>query len=391
MIRVRCPHCQTLLSIGAESAGQTCLCMNCQKSMKVPTVAAPPTQRMEPAAAPMVVVVLPEQSREVTVVAPASAPPPPRLSFEEFWNRSKNVAIELEKLKAEPLPELAKDQVEPLPDDLPKGVSELGEPLAYLGRRGPIPLWRWIVFSVLILLILSILTGAIVLALIARRPAPVLLGGALGCLVGVVAAVSAIIPPRTSTSKYRFWICEHGMIWDDQGKVGCARWEDIHELYDDFKAGMTGGRYRARVTYKAVYRVLLDEKFVNIFVDPSWRDAMLYIWQQTSLARFRVALQLIYEGETAKFGVIKMDRRQIHAYERSFPWSKVDEVELVKGNGIGYIFGLEFKNKKSMAIDATGVSLPDTALAVCRVMLEETDKIGTDPVTLQEEDNPFAL
>lgn len=424
---IRCPHCQATMAMEPHLAGAVIECAKCQKKMRVPgnPPVAPPSPPVEEE--PIVVQVISKEVKE----PPSPAPGPkddeepivvevvskkieeePVVSthptFDEYWKRSAAVKEELAILKKMELPTFDA-KIEPLPELLPTDAAALGEPIAFLGRTEHSDK-HWLFFPGLCMVVAclcclgscaTLVTNKYVLVKEEKADAKnndKLSGGAvlaiffaMGGVLCVGIGVISLFPHRTNSANLQFWLCKRGILWSrKKGGIGCARWEEITEAYDDLQSEMVVrnqyGINRAVLMKYAVYRIRIDDELVVFTGGFAFAN---YVICKAAQANFQPVLKRIYAGKSVSFSAIDLSSSGIFYQGKTYAWSTIEEANLVR-KGKHYHLMLETKKKKkSIEINAHNISLAPAALAVCRALIEDYKEFpNSAPVSIAAPD-PF--
>jgi hypothetical protein len=313
-------------------------------------------------------------------------------TFEEFWRRSKVVREEADRLRSAGEDEIEGAVADPLPQEVPEGTDELGEPLASLPPRLKITAGNLVAGGLCGCGALLGLAVCVLLVVVASRRTdgsgnPI--GWGIGSVVLTIVAVGLLTSrPQTNSAGRNFWLCEHGLLWSGRGGVDFCRWDDIHEAYygtgkREVKAATGLRTYKVvRVKFRTFEVVLKDEKVVFTADAQNARTAKFArcLLGRAAAAAFPQVMRRICKGEKVRFGDVELDSQGLRWADLAYDWADLEDVRLFfRGPSDSYLQYLVRRHKEPVSIPLTVISLPDAVCAVSKLMLRDSPPVPDRP------------
>jgi hypothetical protein len=336
MLRIRCPHCQSVLDIHASYAGQFIACAKCGKGMKVPA-ASPPKAAPPP---------LPPGA-----AAPRAPAPPARNDVQDATAAATSPTAQALKLPGSGTvtgePDRLQDMpCDPLPPEAGPFVAALGQPICSIKTKSI----AWAYYSGaaclamgLFALIYAIIALAAQLGPMGGRIAPLVLG-----IVFLAGGVLSIVVARLEAQRV-LWLCPGGLIWRVNGQTDHCRWQGVKQLHVLVAHVITTGAYHSR---RLVYRYILTTESgfrMQLHSDEmsGTRTVGEFIQEQTAQALLPLYRQRLHNGEEIDFGAIRFDGRNFSFGGARLPWNRVGRIGVEEG----YVVLGEGRDRLSVPMD----------------------------------------
>jgi hypothetical protein len=347
----------------------------------------------------------------VPILAPVAAD-----SFEVFWQKPATKK-EAKRLADADFPDFAGHSKSPLPD----GVEGLGALIVTLTAREPRTALKYAGVGICLLVAFGCFCATILSVVLTihrgdPKGTPFIVSSALVMIIMLVIAVGVYFARAYTNSTNRdYWLCEHGLAWQDAGETVTLRWHEIDDAFFEVKATpfptstmklrlaklLAGGKLEMRAR---MLRIVVKGDSISFFsmvqnlTNPLTAAFCNFLMPRAAEAAFKPALERIWAGESVSFGAVDIDRAGIRWGDESLAWADIERVMLIDDDGgtsfHEYRLSILIRGvKEPIEIEADSVSLPDTVRAICQTMLKEAPKLPAVPAAVvqprEAAPNPF--